>query len=452
MGNDDICENCVKNYENSSKAMEADVALELVEFLHNEHSGDVFIEHIVADDDSTMRSLLQHKSENSKKGKLKKSVDVPKWLADPSHRTKVVAKPIYALAAAPKSKSLVTKLDAMRIKKYYSYFIKQCRDLPFEEMKRRSLAPVEHLFNNHEYCHESWCVHKKKEIEEKQKKETDMSNKDSLSNVQNNETLQNEEGNEDDALTNVKKMNDSTIQTGSCTVLQLILTRTNASTSKSNPKNGSSDQNNSSDETSDETERDKQRKSTGYYRDKKNPKDMEVYRDIMECYLPYVTDERLRECHHHYSTQLNESMNNYVTEVAPKNRTYCRSLSLQARVHIVIGVQNNGYMNYWKELVGKVFGIQMTDEFVEFLKKRQNEIDYHKKYHKELKVRQARIKNYFKKMNEEVSRQMKDKQRGATYEGRGGGLENAMKVESKVTHFTDAQHCSYAKIVPKETR
>ena len=69
-------------------------------------------------------------------GRLDKTVPEPKWLADPTHRTKCVAKPIYALAAANKSKSHVTKLDAMRIKKYYAYFIKQSRSLPFDKMKK----------------------------------------------------------------------------------------------------------------------------------------------------------------------------------------------------------------------------------------------------------------------------------------------------------------------------
>lgn len=32
-------------------------------------------------------------------------------------------------------------------------------------MRRRRMSPLEHLFNNHEYCDSSWCVHKKREDE-----------------------------------------------------------------------------------------------------------------------------------------------------------------------------------------------------------------------------------------------------------------------------------------------
>ena len=47
---------------------------------------------------------------NHPKGKLKFEVPEPDWLASPSHRIKVVAKPIFALAAAPKGKSSGAKV------------------------------------------------------------------------------------------------------------------------------------------------------------------------------------------------------------------------------------------------------------------------------------------------------------------------------------------------------
>ena len=64
-------------------------------------------------------------------------IPTPLWNADPTHRTKVVAKAIYKLAAMKLDKSEVTKLDAMRVKKYYSYFIKQTRCKTFEDMKQQ---------------------------------------------------------------------------------------------------------------------------------------------------------------------------------------------------------------------------------------------------------------------------------------------------------------------------
>ena len=56
-----------------------------------------------------MRALLKH-GINHPKGKLKPEIPEPEWLADPSHRTKVVAKPIFALTNAQKSRQFALKL------------------------------------------------------------------------------------------------------------------------------------------------------------------------------------------------------------------------------------------------------------------------------------------------------------------------------------------------------
>ena len=49
-----------------------------------------------------MRALLEHPG-NHPRGKWNVEIPEPIWLADPSHRTKVVTKYIFDLAALPKS-------------------------------------------------------------------------------------------------------------------------------------------------------------------------------------------------------------------------------------------------------------------------------------------------------------------------------------------------------------
>ena len=78
--------------------MEADGALKLIIDLNDKTDAKVNIEYIAADDDSTMRALLRHQSTTSTKGKLPTNIPEPSFLADPSHRTKVGAKPIYILS------------------------------------------------------------------------------------------------------------------------------------------------------------------------------------------------------------------------------------------------------------------------------------------------------------------------------------------------------------------
>ena len=83
------CKTCYKNKEKNSLAVESYCAL----FYGN--NGTVAIGQIIADDDSTLRVRLTHTITN-KKGSLPEEIPEPRWLCDPSHRVKVVAKQFYA--------------------------------------------------------------------------------------------------------------------------------------------------------------------------------------------------------------------------------------------------------------------------------------------------------------------------------------------------------------------
>ena len=85
-----------KNFEGSSKSMEASAILKMVEdaFLNRFFIIDV----IVSNDDNTMQSVLKYQSKvargevlKSLKGKLHEDIPEPSFLADPSHLVKVVA-------------------------------------------------------------------------------------------------------------------------------------------------------------------------------------------------------------------------------------------------------------------------------------------------------------------------------------------------------------------------
>ena len=86
-------------------------------------------EHIVSDDDSSMRKLLKH---NKFGGELSDNVIQPKFLADPGHRIKCMTAPIFSLAYLPLKTSTCCKVHALRIKKYVGYYIKQYRKYGFE--------------------------------------------------------------------------------------------------------------------------------------------------------------------------------------------------------------------------------------------------------------------------------------------------------------------------------
>ena len=145
----DTHNNCPCNYSGSSGAMESDGMLYLMKRLHTVMKGKIFYEYIVSNDDNKMKKYLTHpeKRPTGKKnigGRLPKQIPVPKWFADPTHRAKCVAGAFFYLIKCNKK---MTKLDALRLKKYYSYFIKQNRHKTLEYLQEHSMAPLYHLFD-----------------------------------------------------------------------------------------------------------------------------------------------------------------------------------------------------------------------------------------------------------------------------------------------------------------
>ena len=147
--------------------MELDAALLLYEVIFYDSIKKIALRSIVSNDDSIMRALLKHPG-NHKRGKLNLEIPEPSWLADPSRRTKVVAKYFFTLAALPKSKSTCTTIDVVRVKKYFGYMIKSNRDRTISEIKIASLAVIEHLFDSHVYCN-SRCCRPKRTLELREK-------------------------------------------------------------------------------------------------------------------------------------------------------------------------------------------------------------------------------------------------------------------------------------------
>ena len=96
---------------------------------------------------------------------LTNNIKQPHFLADPSHRIKVMAKPIFAMVTNNKDQSKLKMIDALRIKKYIGCYILQNRNKDFNTFVRNAVAPIEHMFNDHSFCDTSWCP--SKEMDEK---------------------------------------------------------------------------------------------------------------------------------------------------------------------------------------------------------------------------------------------------------------------------------------------
>jgi hypothetical protein len=95
---------CVKNYEGSSKSMEASALTKMLIKMPEEKG--VSICTIIMDDDSNGWSKSRH-VENG--GVLPPTVEEPVFRADPSHRKRVVTRAIYNLSNLPMKKVQLQK-------------------------------------------------------------------------------------------------------------------------------------------------------------------------------------------------------------------------------------------------------------------------------------------------------------------------------------------------------
>ena len=67
---------CPKKHDGSSKAIEADAALQIYISLYQDSNKNIVFEAVVADDDSSVRALLAHKA-NNPKGRLPEEMPQP---------------------------------------------------------------------------------------------------------------------------------------------------------------------------------------------------------------------------------------------------------------------------------------------------------------------------------------------------------------------------------------
>ena len=67
-----------------------------------------------------------------------------------------------------------------------------------------------------------------------------------------------------------------------------------------------------------------------------------------------------------FDTHKNESMNNVIAYVVPKNKTMAHRMSLNNRISCVMGIYIFGFKTYWKQ-VFDLMGIQTIPMFEQFL-------------------------------------------------------------------------------------
>jgi hypothetical protein len=187
---DNVCfmpeHECTKNHLGSLSAMEPAACLDMVVELYTKYN--CTVEKIVADDDASTRSMLRwsnadymvnHKTEEhptevitrgknkgrlqprKDRGKLPANVPEPMFVADPNHRRKVLTGELIGFTNLNvANRFTMTKMDATRIGKNFSYMVRQLPRLQESQYCDAAKAVLDHHFGDHTLCG-AWCPRKR---------------------------------------------------------------------------------------------------------------------------------------------------------------------------------------------------------------------------------------------------------------------------------------------------
>ena len=99
----------------------------------------------------------------------------------------------------------------------------------------------------------------------------------------------------------------------------------------------------------------------------------------------FMDEDTLKMMGNEYDIKnVKEAMHRSVSSFAPKDRTFCRTMSLETRISIAAGVQICGHYTFWR-LVLEKHGIIMGDSMKLILQKRDKENKFRNNYRKKKK-------------------------------------------------------------------
>jgi hypothetical protein len=79
-------------------------------------------------------------------------------------------------------------------------------------------------------------------------------------------------------------------------------------------------------------------------------RDPDLYKELCEILAEFITPQAIHEIAHEHDTNANESFNNLVAWIAPKNKVFAGSVSLLSRICIALGMKLDGFENFFRKL------------------------------------------------------------------------------------------------------
>jgi hypothetical protein len=147
-------------------------------------------------------------------------------------------------------------------------------------------------------------------------------------------------------------------------------------------------------------------------------KDVDLYKVLHEKIYRFISLDRLKEVAHGMDTQCNESFNNTASWLAPKNKVYCGSQSLQNRLSIALGINVLGFVGYFKRLF-KMLGIAFTPDVQYYLQSKESTRNKRLAKLRLKDTKKKRLKDKFErlKQHEVIARKERSKREGTYKSG-----------------------------------
>ena len=361
-------DSCTINYAGSSQSMEPNAVLELYTKMYKER---VIVSVIICDDDSSIKAKLKWSNANyiinSKgnlttrpdQGALPRHMPEPTYVADPNHRRKTLSGVLYKLKEKPKT--------------------------PPEEAQ----AKYEKAWHKKRNKEHDKAVAKAKAENKPLPPPLDPKQKPPLRSFKNwNLTMT---GTDVTRLTKnfafmAKSLHRLTndhdiLMCGKCVIEHHF------------------DNHEHCDEWCRRKEQSEEERKKHFYRCK--TKDAELYAELNRLLRRFITLEALKEVAHNMDTLVNESLNNTIAWIAPKNKVYCGTVSLSVRIAIAVGITSLGPLHFFTDLF-RVLGIRMTADVAHWLEVRDSSRSRRLAKTKTTEYKRRRLRHKYEKLAEDT--------------------------------------------------
>ena len=115
-----------------------------------------------------------------------------------------------------------------------------------------------------------------------------------------------------------------------------------------------------------------------------------------------------------FDTQKNESMNNVIAYVAPKNKTMAHSMTLNNRISCIVGISIFEFNTYWEQ-VFNLMDIKTTPTLTDFLQVETLNAEKKKSYYQRYDIKRLRAFHKQAMIKQQLYDNMLERRSGMDY-------------------------------------